>query len=287
MKILLIGSTGWIGRTFAHFADKSGIELEHIQRSEFWLGSELSYKSEKVDAVVNCAGVAGKPNVDRLQDKDMREAVIKGNISIPSRIALKSIAPILHVSSGCIYQGKRETGELREAEEFDGKHYKDSWKEDDKPNFIGSTYSWSKNLGEQALAGRDDAWIYRPRMFFTNYMHKKSFITKLLSYPVAVDAINSVTNLEEFCQSMCRCLLLKIPFGSYNITHKQPVLTSEILKELGHEAEYVSCSSFNNDMKEKGLAERSFTCLDNTKSQKAKVALSDNAMDIIKTYEAQ
>lgn len=293
MKILILGSTGWIGRAFQNIAWKAGLEVEVISRSEFWIDDAFKERQKGIDAVVNCAGFAGSPNVDQCELPELRNEVMTANVGIPMRLAKMCEKPLLHVSSGCVYQGKKNTGELREVLDYAEKEYKtedwqkESWSEEDAPNYNGSVYSQSKILGEEALAEKADTWIYRPRMFFTTSADSKNFLTKICNYNTLVNAINSVTNLNEFCISMIKCLIQKPNFGIYHITHAEPIMTSMVMDLLGHQnRKYVTCRKFNQEMVEQNLAQRSFTTLDSRKAKKAGIGLSDNPMDIIRYYES-
>jgi len=293
MRILIIGSTGWVGEQVWWNANRSGHECHTISRTEFWMDEEFNNYLKNVDAVVNCAGYAGTPNVDACELPENREAVHTANVKIPKRLAefCKDI-PFVHVSSGCLYQGQGRTGRLRERTDYIGKHFTiddwqhDSWSERNAPNFRGSYYAQTKIEGEQQLENVD-CWILRPRMFFGLGKHNKNFISKIIEYDTIVNAINSVTHIGEFCVSIIKCINLNPPFGTYNITHPVPVMTSQILDTLGYEKKYVTCQKFNEDMRAKGLAERSFTTLDSRKACQHKIGLSLDPMRIIQNYKHQ
>lgn len=291
MKILIIGSTGWIGRNVNMFAQKAGLEVTAINRSEFWVGDSLKHASEAVDAIVNCAGFVGSPNVDACEDPSNRGRVMQGNAGIPMRIKeMCGSTPVLHVSSGCIYQGRKPDMQLREAidyveKEINIKEFQsESWSEEDEPNFTGSVYARSKILGEDELLDRDNTWIFRPRMFFCRGASNRNVITKLLLYPRLVNAINSVTHAGQFCTMVIKCIIDRVPYGIYNMTHAKPVATSMIMDALGTQKDYVTCQAFNAEMRDSGLAERSFTTLDSTKSIANGIGLDADPWNLIMEY---
>lgn len=293
MKVLIIGSTGWVGDQVLWNAVRAGFDCITINRSQFWLDDEFNRKLENVDAVINCAGYAGSPNVDACELPENRQSVHTANIEIPKRLAkfCKDI-PFVHVSSGCLYQGQGRTGKLRERIDYVEKHFSledwqhDSWSERNAPNFRGSYYARTKIEGEQQLKD-SNCWILRPRMFFGLGKHNKNFISKIIEYDKIVNAINSVTHIGEFCTSIIKCINQEPPFGIYNITHPIPVMTSQILDTLGYKKKYVTCHQFNEDMKAKGLAERSFTTLDSRKACQHNIGLSQDPMQIIQNYKHQ
>ena len=93
-----------------------------------------------IDAVVNCAGFTGKPNVDECEVRK-EECFIQNSIlprDIEEVCKLKRVN-LIHVSSGCIYTG-----------------YDKDYTEEDEPNFgmfdsDSSFYSKSKHAGELNL----------------------------------------------------------------------------------------------------------------------------------------
>jgi UDP-glucose 4,6-dehydratase len=291
MKVLIIGSTGWIGKNVMLNAMKAGLDCSTISRSEFWIDESFQKFVDSSDVVINCAGYAGLPNVDACELEENKHAVQIGNVEVPRRIAkFCRDTPFLHVSSGCLFQGRRKTGKIREAIDFIDKDYsieewqEDSWNEEDEPNYTGSYYARTKIEGEKVLKD-SDCWILRPRMFYSLLKSDKNFITKISRYNTIVNAINSVTYLGEFCISIIKCITNPAPFGIYNITHPIPILTSRVLEAIGEkDKSYVQCEAFNKGMVEKGLAQRSFTTLDSRKSIKHGIALSDDPMKLIRQY---
>jgi dTDP-4-dehydrorhamnose reductase len=301
MKLGLLGSSGYVGSALGAVINlhninlfeksSSSISLLNLTREDFWNNKTFGSFVDHVDVIVNCAGFAGKPNVDQCELDEFQRPLIEANVFIPSRLATfceEFDVPLLHVSSGCIYQGIFPTGDLRFPcqKEMDSKTTEDwqleSWGEEHEPNFRGSKYSASKMDGEAELDDLEKCWIFRPRMFYSNDWNSKNFVVKVSKYPTIVNAVNSVTHTTEFCKSIIKCIKSSAPFGKYNMTHSQPIMTSEVLELLGqYDKEWITPDVFNEDMKTIGMAERSFTTLDSRKASLAGIGLSSDPMPLI------
>ena len=114
--IILFGSSGYIGSEFKR-------QLEELKLPFFcWSNSskttfvdlEKWYDASGypiIDAVINAAGYTGKPNVDACESN--KEDTLHGNVLWPQILTdwcILNDIPLGHVSSGCIYQGRRSDG---------------------------------------------------------------------------------------------------------------------------------------------------------------------------------
>ena len=115
MKNLLIGKSGYVGKRFS-VVPKLRNNLISIGRDLFnyydrkLLGEFIS--QNQIAFVINAAGYTGKPNVDACELE--KAECLSGNAVLPGIIRevcedLK--IPWGHVSSGCIYSGRRADGE--------------------------------------------------------------------------------------------------------------------------------------------------------------------------------
>jgi dTDP-4-dehydrorhamnose reductase len=126
-----------------------------------------------------------------------------------------------HVSSGCIYTGRRSDGA--------------GFTENDPPNFSFrqnncSFYSGCKALGEELLAGAENCYIWRLRIPFENTANPRNYLQKVMSYQRLLDAENSLSHLHEFVAACVDSFRLKIPFGTYNLTNPGSVTTREVVE---------------------------------------------------------
>ena len=124
-----------------------------------------------------------------------------------------------HVSSGCIYSGRRPDG--------------GGWREDDEPNFSFwsqpcSFYSGTKALGEEVLEGAENCFVWRLRIPFNYESNPRNYLQKLLNYENLLEAENSVSHLEEFCQQCIECFTNDIEPGIYNMTNPGSITTSQV-----------------------------------------------------------
>jgi UDP-glucose 4,6-dehydratase len=234
MTILLLGSTGYIGKEFARQLAQLNVDTykflipRDIRQSHgFNLSYELDefYKNYRFDAVISVAGYAGKPNVDACE-MDKHNTIL-GNVVLPQIVAefcgRKNI-PFGHVSSGCIYTGRREDGL--------------SFTEDDRPNFSFeqnncSFYSGTKALAEDIIRGiTPNHYIWRLRIAFEENHNLRNYLSKMLNYKKLLDAENSISNKEDFVRACIECVLKKVPYGTYNVTNTGYVTTKQVVEKI-------------------------------------------------------
>jgi UDP-glucose 4,6-dehydratase len=173
--IILFGSTGYVGSEFKRQLEQKQIEFKCWSDTtnttfydlEKWY-AEAGYPI--IDAVINAAGYTGKPNVDTCElDK---ESTIHGNIVWPQILTdwcMLNDITLGHVSSGCIYSGRR----------LDGK----AFTEEDEPNFSFkqnncSFYSGTKAIAEKIVSKWNKNYIWRLRIPFEEYNNPRNYISK-------------------------------------------------------------------------------------------------------------
>lgn len=224
--ILLLGHTGYVGSAFARLLEEKGLSFRGISRSEvnYYDRAELAtlIKTQKATFLINAAGFTGKPNVDACEVQ--KAETLLGNAVLPGIIRevcedLK--LPWGHVSSGCIYSGRRP----------DGKGFTEA----DPPNFSFRTnncsfYSGAKALGEEVLEGSDHCYIWRLRIPFDNIDNPRNYLTKLLRYDRLLEAENSISHLEDFVTACLACHEKQVPFGTYNVTNPGAVTTRQVVQ---------------------------------------------------------
>ncbi|PAY16614.1 dTDP-4-dehydrorhamnose reductase [Rhodopirellula sp. SM50] len=232
MHIALLGASGYIGTEFTRQIDKLGHKLTAIGRSNcdvYSVSSLLSVLEDaSPDVLINCAGYTGKPNVDACElDK---ANCIAGNAVLPGVIneACETLGiPWGHVSSGCIFTGRRSDG--------------GGFTEEDDPNFSFrnnncSWYSGTKALGEEVLADASNCYIWRLRIPFSNIDSPRNYLSKVQRYENLLEAENSLSNLPEYVAACLDCFDKNVAVGIYNLTNPGSVTTSEVvemIKEAG------------------------------------------------------
>ena len=222
--IILLGATGYVGGAYQRFLATRGIPFRSLTRSEIDYTCPITLRefiiSAQPDFLVNAAGYTGKPNVDACEIH--KKECLDGNAVFPGTV--RSVCEDLnlpwgHVSSGCIYTGRRPDGE--------------GFRENDKPNFTFrqnncSWYSGTKALGEEVLQGASNCFIWRLRIPFDNRDGPRNYLTKLMRYDNLLEAENSITNLDEFVKASWETWETKIPYGIYNITNPGNISTRQV-----------------------------------------------------------
>ena len=249
--ILLLGGTGYIGQAFA-------LELERRKKPFVSLSRrEVDYtrfdkllgflKSRKPLFVINAAGYTGKPNVDACETA--KADTLAGNTLLPQTIAHACAAmniPWGHVSSGCIYSGAkvRTGGEVRPEKDMTKPELRATvekspenilgFTETDTPNFSFrdgpcSFYSGTKALGEEAMGGIGQSYIWRLRIPFDEFDSGRNYLSKVQRYIKAYDNVNSISHRADYAKACLDTWELRAPFGIYNVTNPGFVTTRQVI----------------------------------------------------------
>lgn len=263
----LLGSSGYVGSRFRAYFEQQEIAWTPIRRPAG--ANARAYRDALVEAgvdrVINCAGFTGKPNVDACETQ--KAACLLGNAVLPGLIreACEDLEiPWGHVSSGCIYTGRRPGGA--------------GFREDDPPNFsfrqnYCSYYSGTKALGEEMLAGALQCYVWRLRIPFDESTSPRNYLQKLLTYPRLLEAENSLSQLDEFVAACVDCFRLRVPYGVYNLTNPGSVWTRDV----------------TSMMRSLGVTDREFTFFDSEAqfmAQAAKTPRSNCVLDSSKALDA-
>lgn len=222
--ILLLGSTGYVGTAFHRKLEELQIPHQALSRRT------VNYTDRKtlVDTIrqtsatflINAAGYTGKPNVDACEVH--KAECLQGNAVFPGTIqAACDMAgiPWGHVSSGCIFTGRRTDGA--------------PFAELDTPNFCFRTnncswYSGTKALGEECLTDSESTFIWRLRIPFNHEDSNRNYLSKLVRYERLLQAENSISHLGDFVSACIECWQKRTPFGLYNVTNSGSVTTSRV-----------------------------------------------------------
>ncbi len=266
--ILLLGATGYIGEAFAKELQrrkKEFIPLSRAQVDYTRFDLLLDFLKAKSPAfVINAAGYTGKPNVDACElDK---AGTLLGNALLPQTIAHACAAagiPWGHVSSGCIYSGAKifENGSVRTEKDMSQPAMRAlvaqapqnirGFTETDTPNFSFrdqpcSFYSGTKALGEEAMSGMGQSYIWRLRIPFDEFDNKRNYLSKVQRYAKVYDNVNSISHRADYVKACLDTWEQRAPFGIYNVTNPGFVTTRHVVETLAkvlqpkHEFEYWS-----------------------------------------------
>jgi UDP-glucose 4,6-dehydratase len=250
--ILLLGATGYIGEAFARELARRKTDFIPLSRKQVdytRFDALLEFlKSNKPVFVVNAAGYTGKPNVDACE---LHKAdTLQGNTLFPQTVTHACLAaniPWGHVSSGCIYAGAKivENGNTRAEKDFTKPELREliadnpavirGFTETDTPNFSFrdgpcSFYSGTKALGEEAIAGIGQSYIWRLRIPFDEFDNARNYLSKVQRYPKVYDNVNSISHRADFVKACLDIWSLRAPFGVYNVTNPGFVTTRHVVQ---------------------------------------------------------
>ena len=235
--LTLVGH-GYVGQAIAKRLAEKNISFAWTRHTDSW---------KPTGPVINAAGYTGFPNVDACEAH--KHETMEGNVYWP--IKCEEIAgsyPVVHITSGCIYNGPKPGG----------------YTETDEPNFTGSYYSHTKALAQKALEPvMGKSYLMRMRMPFGVQNHHKNLLTKLTNYPTLIDGFNSVSRVEDVAKvAIFFAQALPAP-GIYNLVNPGPVWTHEIVQMMGLRKKWFDEKGFNDSVK----APRSFCVLNSDKLQ--------------------
>jgi dTDP-4-dehydrorhamnose reductase len=252
--ILLLGATGYIGEAFAKELQQRKKEFISLSRKQvdytrFDLLLEF-LRAKKTAFVINAAGYTGKPNVDACElDK---AGTLAGNTLLPQTIAHACAAaniPWGHVSSGCIFAGAKisENGKIRVEKDMTKPELHElaekksatilGFTETDKPNSSFrdqpcSFYSGTKALGEEAMTGIGQSYIWRLRIPFDEFDNKRNYLSKVQRYAKVYDNVNSISHRADFVKACLDTWEKRTPFGIYNVTNPGYVTTRHVVEQI-------------------------------------------------------
>ncbi|KAJ8758602.1 hypothetical protein K2173_000323 [Erythroxylum novogranatense] len=222
MKFLIYGRTGWIGGLLGKLCKDAGIAFDYGKgRLEDRKSIVEDVKTVRPTHVFNAAGITGRPNVDWCESHTVE--TIKTNVV--GTLTLADVCKehnllMMNFATGCIFEYNKE-------------HPQGSgigFKEEDKPNFIGSFYSKTKAMVEELLKEYENVCTLRVRMpISSDLSNPRNFITKIARYDKVVNIPNSMTVLDELlpisiemAKRNCR--------GIWNFTNPGVVSHNEILE---------------------------------------------------------
>jgi dTDP-4-dehydrorhamnose reductase len=229
MNVLILGG-GYIGNHLfnylSHICDVEQITQKQVDYTYTKVDYDsIDFKSylhnKRFDVAVNCSGYTGYPNVDGCEDEKWKcwEYNVTAPVKTAETLNLFKI-PVIHVSSGCIYEGD---------------HF---FTEDDIPNLglytdHSSFYSKSKHAGELALEDIE-GFIFRVRMPFCGTGHRKNILNKYLHYDNIVSFPNSFTCVYDLCKAVEHFCVHRntLPQGIYNIVNNGILTGAQVIDFL-------------------------------------------------------
>lgn len=228
MKPILLLGKGYIGTTLEQALKQNGFTVDAYNRNQLdytspvALQKHIKDRNGEYEAVINCSGYTGVPNVDACE-KNKQDCWF-WNVIVPRNIVLSSNAftiPTIQVSSGCIYTG-----------------YEKEFTEEDEPNFglfnnNSSFYSKSKHACE-TIFQNCYGYILRIRMPFDGTLQNKNYLNKIYKYNTLISQKNSLTSTYDLNAFICKFLYLykTIPSGPINVVNPGAFEAKEIIELL-------------------------------------------------------
>ncbi|MGA2030429.1 MAG: dTDP-4-dehydrorhamnose reductase, partial [Verrucomicrobiota bacterium] len=107
--------------------------------------------------------------------------------------------------------------------------------ETDAPNFSFrdgpcSFYSGSKALGEEAIAGIGQSYVWRLRIPFDEFDNARNYLSKVQRYAKVYDNVNSISYRADFVRAGLDLWERRAPFGIYNVTNPGFVTTKHVVQ---------------------------------------------------------
>ena len=223
---LLYGSKGWIGGQVMDILTNQNIpHTEGTSRCD-----DVNALMKEIDSInpTHIISTIGRTHgngintIDCLEDKDMLKINIGDNLFSPLTLAHLCKERNIHftyLGTGCIFNKDEKTDAYK-------------YKEEDDPDFFGSSYSVVKGYTDRMmrLMYDDSTLNIRIRMPIVNDLTcNRNFVTKILSYPKICSIPNSMTYLPELLPIMVD-MAIKKKTGTINLTNPGVISHNEILE---------------------------------------------------------
>jgi 3,5-epimerase/4-reductase len=283
---LIFGANGWIGSKVYDLLVSRGIRVEKSNVRADDLES-VEKEIESLVGITHVMSFIGRTHgiyegetittIDYLEKPGKLVENVKDNLYAPiilSNVCKKYGIHFTYLGTGCIF-------------DYDDNHlYGDEtlgFKEHDKPNFFGSSYSIVKGFTDRIMHElfNEDVLNVRIRMPITSEINSRNFITKITSYKKICSIPNSMTVLDNLLPVMIN-YALKNKKGTINLTNPGLISHNEILhmyKEIVDPD--FTWENFSIDDQNRILAsKRSNNCLD------TKMLENDNENNILSIKDA-
>ncbi|RYE14865.1 MAG: NAD-dependent epimerase/dehydratase family protein [Rickettsiales bacterium] len=221
MKFLIYGHNGWIGKQIV-------LILQHrydVIFGEVRLDDDDNLEKEILrvspDRIISVTGRTygeGVQTIDYLEKPGKLVDNIRDNLYGPLNIAIicqKLNIHLTYLGTGCIFSDT-------ESETL--------FKENDKPNFFGSSYSIVKGHTDRLMRKFErEVLNVRIRMPITEAINPRNFITKIVNYEKICSIPNSMTVLPDLLPIMVDMSKRKLT-GTINLTNPGVISHNEVLQ---------------------------------------------------------
>ena len=291
MRLLVYGSQGWIGTQFTNYLTLKSINfIKGIRRMDNLESLSNELNSIKPTHIISFIGrTHGRigeqeySTIDYLEQEGRLVENIRDNLLAPISLALMCQERNIHytyLGTGCIFNYDTQHPVGKEINGFT---------EQDKPNFLGSSYSIEKGFTDMLMHQLEKNTLnLRIRMPITADNSPRNFITKITNYPKICSIANSMTVLSDFYPIILD-LLLRKETGTLNLTNPGLISHNEILEMYKeHVDPTFTYSNFSIEEQNQILASgRSNNYLNTSKLERMYPSIKnikESVLDIMKQY---
>jgi 3,5-epimerase/4-reductase len=223
MRYLLYGSRGWIGQQFVEVLHRMHPEIGIIEaqsRADDTPNVIREIDETRPTRVISLIGRThgeGYTTIDYLEQKGKLIENVRDNLYGPLVLGLLCKKYNIHytyLGTGCIFSG-----------------YNEEYKEENTPDFFGSSYSVVKGFTDRLMKQLDDNVLnVRIRMPITSEKNNvRNFIYKITHYEKICSMTNSMSVLPELLPLMID-MADKKQTGTINLTNPGAITHNEILE---------------------------------------------------------
>ena len=227
IKLLIFGSKGWIGSHFIDYLNKnykndsnfSYIETNVRADNELLVNDIIiAHSPTHIISFIGRTYGPGINSIDYLEQKGKLKDNIRDNLYSPlvlATLANKYQIHYTYLGTGCIFSQENPLDK--------------SYKEDDNPDFFGSSYSIVKGFTDRLIRFYPNTLNLRIRMPIVDYNHPRNFINKITNYSKVISLPNSMTILSDF-YPIIMDLIKRKETGTLNLTNPGVISHNEILE---------------------------------------------------------
>lgn len=231
--ILIFGANGWIGsKVFKLLSEMDVCVHKSCARADQSKDVEEEINFHKITHVMSFIGrthgtFEGKVigTIDYLEQPGKLVENVRDNLFSPillAELCKRNNCHFTYLGTGCIF-------DYDDIHEFGNENT--GFKEGDKPNFFGSSYSIVKGYTDRLMHElyNDSVLNVRIRMPITDEVNNRNFITKITNYKKVCSIPNSMTVLNELLPIMID-MALDNATGTVNLTNPGLISHNEILQ---------------------------------------------------------
>jgi 3,5-epimerase/4-reductase len=229
LRCLVFGGRGWIGEQLCKELSKAGHVVIHATvRADDTACVSTALDTVQPDRVICLVGRTHGPGfstIDYLEQPGKLVENVRDNLFAPVSLGLLCQARGIHMTymgTGCIFE--YDEGEHAMSDGAKG------FKEDDAPNFFGSSYSVVKGFTDRLMHLLPQTVLnVRIRMPIVGEHHPRNFITKITQYAKVCSLPNSMTVLPTLLPRLVTMVEARAE-GTVNLTNPGVITHNEILE---------------------------------------------------------